>query len=83
MAPIFVDTVYDVAGGEIDWEVICNRLNDEDPKITITKATVDWKKPLGPQCGDAPCSFLHRIGARTNKYSLHRHDQMGGQKPYH
>ena len=65
MAPIFVDTFCDVVGGTIAWEGICNRLQDEHFKITITIAIVDSKRPSKLQCRDASCSFLHKIGARA------------------
>ena len=64
MAPIFADTVYDVVRGATTWEVIYNRLEDECPKITVTRAKNDSKRPSELQCRDASCSFLHRIGAR-------------------
>jgi hypothetical protein len=65
MAPIFSDTVCSADGGATTWEVIYNRLEDERPKITVTRATTDSTKPSGLQFKDASCSFLHRIGARA------------------
>jgi len=65
MAPIFYDTVCDATAGTIAWEVIYNRLEDERPKITVKRATTGSTKPLGPQCRDASCSFLHRIEVRA------------------
>ena len=44
MAPIFVDTICDVAGGTTTWEEIYNRMEDERPKITITRATAGSTK---------------------------------------
>ena len=64
MAPIFSNIVCDVVGGTTTWEVIFNRLEDEHPKIIITRATTGSIKPSRPQCRDASCSFLHRIAAR-------------------
>lgn len=63
MAPIFYDIVCNADGGAISWEVIYNRLEDERPTVTVTKATANSIKPSGLQFKDASCSFLHRIGA--------------------
>ena len=41
MAPIFANTVCDAARAATDWELIYNRLEDERPKITVTRATTD------------------------------------------
>ena len=49
MAPIFVDIVCNVVGGTTAWEVIYNRLEDECPKIIVTRATTDSTRPLGLQ----------------------------------
>ena len=64
MSPIFADTVCSADGGATPWEVIYNRLEDECPKITVTKETTNSIKPSGLLFKDASCSFLHRIGAR-------------------
>lgn len=65
MAPISSVTVYSSNEGETTWEVIYNRLEDERPKITITRTTINSTRPLGLQFKDVSCSFLHRIGARA------------------
>jgi len=65
MSPIFSNTVCNADGGATSWEVIYNRLEDEHPKITITRATTDSIRPSGLQFKDAACSFLHKIGARA------------------
>lgn len=63
MAPIFSDTVCSSDGGATTWEVIYNRLEDERPKITITRATTDSIRPSRLQFRDTACYFLHRIRA--------------------
>lgn len=65
MAPIFCDIVCVVVEGTKTWEVIYNRIEDERPKITVTRATTDSTKPLGLQFRDASHSFLHKIGSRA------------------
>ena len=62
MSPIFADTVCSDDGGAMAWKVIYNRLEDDQPKITIAKATTDLIKPSRVQFKDVSCSFLHRIG---------------------
>lgn len=64
MAPIFANTICDATGGTTTWEVIYNRLEDEHPKITVTRVTTNSKRPSKLQCRDASCSLLHRIVAR-------------------
>ena len=62
MVPIFSDTVSNVDGGATTWEVIYNRLEDERPKVIVTKETIDSTRPSGLQFKDSACSFLHMIG---------------------
>lgn len=59
MLPIFADTLCSADGGGTTWEVIYNRLEDERPKINVTKETTDSIKPSGLQFKDAAFSFLH------------------------
>jgi len=65
MTPIFCDTVCISNGGATTWEVIYNRLDDEHPKITVTRATADSIRSSGLQFKDVAYYFLHRIGARA------------------
>ena len=65
MSPIFAETVCSADGGAMTWEVIYNKLEDEQPKIIVTKATMDSIKASGFQFKDVAFSFLHRIGARA------------------
>ena len=65
MVSIFSNTIYNANGEETTWEVIYNKLEDEHPKVVVTKATTHSIKPSGLQFRDATCSFLHRIGERA------------------
>lgn len=65
MGPIFSNIAYDAARYATSWEVIYNRLEDECPKITVTRATTHSTNPTGLEFRDASCSFLHRIGSRA------------------
>ena len=65
MAPIFSNIVCNDDGGETSWEVIYNRLEDDHPKITVTRATTDSTRHLALQFKDVSYSFLHQIGERA------------------
>ena len=65
MAPIFSDIVCSSDGRGTTWEVIYNRLEDDRPKITVTRETTDSTRPSRLQFKDVSCSFPYRIGTRA------------------
>jgi len=65
MSPIFSNTICSTDKGATTWEVIYNKLEDEHPKVIITRKTTDLIRPSRLQFKDVSYSFLHRIGVRA------------------
>ena len=66
--PLLFDTTSNKDGGTTSWEAMCNLLEEEKPRVLVTKSITNAEVTSEAYYFEATCSFLHRNVARPKTF---------------